>query len=294
MSDTGPIVAGSPLARVLDQDSAPTLSAGFMERVLARTEGRAEPLPMLRKSILTGPWTRTRRVAVGAVVAGALATTAAATGVLQQLPVALPSAEQVWATLSGQEPPEPAQIRQQTSETIVEQRRVRIEGPIDTPEELEEAFTRIDRVRETRTEIRRSNVDQRIEREINRRREQGLRAPNEQQEELLRGIIDQRRELNDSRLDQLSEQRREELRERVEAGEELTREDLIPPGMRQTPEGRVIRQRLRQLRDLPPDQRRAVIRRLRERQQERAGQQGAESGVIEAAPDAQVDQSSAE
>jgi predicted Fe-S protein YdhL (DUF1289 family) len=48
------------------------------------------------------------------------------------------------------------------------------------------------------------------------------------------------------------------------------------------------------LRDLPPDQRRAVIRRLRERQQERADQQGADSGALEAAPDPQADRTSPE
>ena len=42
---------------------------------------------------------------------------------------------------------------------------VRIEGPIDTPEELGEAFRRIDEVRSRRSELRRQQLDQRITRE---------------------------------------------------------------------------------------------------------------------------------
>lgn len=298
MSDLGqPIPYGSDLSRVLNKDAVPSLSSGFADRVIARTEGRAEPLPAARNKGALAPWTRARRVTAGAIVAGALATTAAATGVLEQLPVSLPSAEEVWASITGGESREARQVLPQPQSSAAVERRVTIEGPIDTSEELEEAFNRIDRVRETRTETRRSNVDQRISRAIDRRREQGLPAPNAQQEELLRGMIEQRRELRDARLDELSEERREALRQRFEAGEELTREVLVPPAMRQDNEGRVIRDRLRQLRNLPPEQRRAVVRRWRERQQQQVDGSSADplaegSAANEAQQDA--DQSTAE
>ncbi len=273
MSNLGePIPSDSDLAGALSKDAVPSLSSGFADRVMARTEGRAEPLPAARSKFASAPWSRARRVTVGAIVAGALATTAAATGVLEQLPVSLPSAGEVWASIRGSESsevgPEVGEVRPQPEPSAAIEHRVTIEGPIDTSEELEEAFSRIDRVRESRTDIRRSNMDQRIGREINRRREQGLPAPNTQQEQLLREMIEQRRELRDARLDEHSDERRETLRERIEAGEELSREDLIPPALRQDNEGRVIRDRLRQLRNLPPEQRRAVIRRWRDRQQQ--------------------------
>lgn len=292
MNDDQPITPDSPLGRLLAADKAPALSADFADRVLARTGGRAPPLPPIR----TGGggakrWRSARRLVIGAVAAGALATTAAATGLLGDLPISVPSVEKVWATITGQDEeeqvaePVPSQVAPPSPETDAP---VEIEGPIDSPEELEEAFRRVDEVRTNRSNVRQERFDRRLDRVIDRRREQGLRVPTPEQEERLRERIDKFREQRDERVDERLETRRDELRERVEAGEELTREDFIRE--QRDAVGRPGRRdRLERLREMSPEERRDAIREFREqrreRRRERMQQELAQSAPGEATPE---------
>ncbi|MBA4052655.1 MAG: hypothetical protein C0472_12425, partial [Erythrobacter sp.] len=98
---SGPIAPGSPLARVLDGYGTPDLPAGFADRVLAAAETRAPPLPELRRPARSRRWRIGQRLAIGVASFGALATAAAATGVLEQLAIPVPSAKTVWASLTG-------------------------------------------------------------------------------------------------------------------------------------------------------------------------------------------------
>ncbi|MDJ0642232.1 MAG: hypothetical protein QNJ15_05405 [Erythrobacter sp.] len=290
MSDNSQISPNSPLGRLLAADKAPNLPDDFADRVLARTGDRPAPLPESR----TGGggvrrWRSVRRLAIGGIVAGALATTAAATGLLGDLPISVPSVEKVWATITGrEEPSEPAApVQSQGSADLVpdEQEPVRLEGPIDSPKELEEAFRRVDEVRAKRTGTRRERVDRRIDNVIDRRREQGLRVPTPGQEERLRERIDRFRERRDERIDERLDTRRDELRERVESGEELTREDFIRE--QRDAVGRPVRgDRLERFREMSPEERRERLRRLRERRQERR-QERLEQ---QASPDRSVDE----
>ena len=276
MTGDKPITPESPLGQLLAANKAPALPVDFADRVVARTRDRPAPLPNAR----TGRggvkrWRSVKRLAIGGVVAGALATTAAATGLLDDLPISVPSVEKVWATITGQEEPSDstASSNEVESAPVVEEVEapVQLEGPIDTPEELEEAFRRVDEVRSNRTDIRRERVDQRIDRAIDRRREQGLPAPTPEQEERLKERIDQFRERRDERVGDRLETRRDELRERVEGGEELSREDFVRE--QRDAVGRPSRrERMEQLRDLPPEQRREAIRQQRQERRERRRQ----------------------
>ncbi len=273
MSDDTPITADSPLGRALAADKAPDLPVGFADRVLTATKDRPSPLPETRAGGGgVTRWRSARRLAVGAVIAGALATTAAATGLLGDLPISIPSAEKVWATITGQDESSEPAVPTKTNgpaELLPEASAPPIlEGPIDSPEELEEAFRRVDEVRGNRTNNRRDRVDQRIDNIIERRREQGLPAPTPEQEERLRERLDQSRERRDLRREDRLEQRREELRERVEAGEDLTREDFVREQREAVGQpGR--RGRMERLRDLSPEERRERIRQFREQRQQR-------------------------
>ncbi|MEM9501650.1 MAG: hypothetical protein AAF941_07360 [Pseudomonadota bacterium] len=279
MDDHKPITSDSALAKSLDSYKVPDLPYGFADRVIAKTQDRAELLPELRNASGIKRWRTTRRLAFGTLAAGALATAAAATGALDNLPITLPSAEKVWATITGQdEPPEPAApaagtsgpaFIPQVSEPVV------IEGPIDTPEELEEAFRRIDQVRSNRQEARRNRIDRRIDSVIERRREQGLPAPTPEQESRLREGIDQFRARRDSRVGERLEGRREEMRQSVDSGEELSREDFIRQ-QREVIERPGMRDRRERLRQLPPDERRERLRQFRERRMQRLEQLQAE------------------
>ncbi|HSJ79375.1 MAG TPA: hypothetical protein VK913_11635, partial [Erythrobacter sp.] len=79
------IFAAGPLARVLADYPVPALSAGFADRVMAAAEARSAPPPVLRRmSGRSGHgWRMGRRIAVGATCFAALATAAAATGLLE-------------------------------------------------------------------------------------------------------------------------------------------------------------------------------------------------------------------
>jgi hypothetical protein len=232
-------------------------------------------------------WRIGQRIAIGAACFGALATTAAATGLLERFDIPVPSAEKVWASLTGGEapavaapaarPPEAAAAAAVAGAPLAP---VVIEGPIDTPEELAEAFRRIDGMRQGRSEVRRQVIDQRIDRVIERRRAAGLPVPDAEQEARLRQRIDEAQTKREGRAAQRIEERRDGLRQRVENGEALTRQDLAPnrqprPGV--LPDGRRLRdlspqERREVLRSLTPDQRRALADELRQRREQRLSQ----------------------
>lgn len=267
------------LARLLGNDRVPELSAGFADRVVAATQGRAAPLPQARR--ISG-WRRIgRRLVVGVVAAGALGSAAAATGLLDNLPIDIPTPREMWTSITGDKAdPTPSSPARTATADIVPQTSgpVEIEGAIDTPEELEEAFRRIDQVRAGRRDTWRETVDRRIDNTIDRRRAQGLPAPTPEEEALLRSRIEQARDRRDERLDAATAERREILREEIENGGELTRETLIRLQRGVRP-GTPTADRLERLRQLPPDQRRALIRQWRERQQGRLDQDRADPAM---------------
>lgn len=279
-----PFVLDGELGRVLDDDVVPEMRSGFADRVIAATQGRADPLPQTRQRSARGAgWGR--RLALGFVAAGALGTAAAASGLLDDLPIDIPTPREVWSSITGGpvEEATPASAPSVPDADLVPQasQPVIIEGPIDTPEELEEAFRRIDQVRETRRDMRRKAVDRRIDNAIERRRDQGLSVPEPEQVERLKGRIERLRDTADQRIGERLEERREGLRETIDQGGELSREDFI--GMQRgvgtdTP----VADRIERLRQLPPEERRARIRQWRERRLERLQQ--AENAEPEPAP----------
>lgn len=265
--DMRPIAPDSSLGKALDGFAVPALPAGFADRVVAATEGRAAPLPEPRRNSIR--WRSARRLAIGVLAAGALGTAAAATGVLKELGVDLPTPQEVWSTITGRAAPsERAAPAANAAPAPAGPTRVEIEGPIDTPEELDEVFQRVDEVRADRREIRRDRVDQRLDQAIERRRAQGLPAPTPEEEARLRSRIEQYRDRREQQIEQRIEGRREDLRERVESGEVITREDLIG-SPRADDTGATRPQRLR---EMSPEQRREAIQRLRERRQQRLDQ----------------------
>ena len=295
-NDAAPIARGTPLARALDDFAVPELPAGFADKVLAAAEARPAPLPELRR---TGGgsapgWRLGRRIAMAMVGFTALATAAAATGLLERFDLPVPSAEKVWASLTGKGSAS-ASARASTPAAAApadpapaELAPVRIEGAIDTPEELGEAFRRIDAVRKGRSELRRQQIEQRITREKERRAAAGLPLPTPEEEARIRQRIEDARTRREGEIAQHIEARREELRERVEAGEALTREDIVRP-MREEQRSLQQQERIERLRRMSPEQRREALRRLppeerralREAWQERRAQR-----LDEAAPSA--------
>jgi len=277
--DGAPIRPGEPLDAVLRAARVPPLPGDFAARVLARTAGRpadqapdhaadhaadgpAELPPLRRAGHRAARWRSGRRLAVGAAVFGALASAAAAAGLFGVLPDRVPSPGELWANIAGPErvaapppPPEAAPPRPAATRAPVA-----IEGPIDTPEELEEVFRRYDDLRARRSEQRREATERRLERALERRREQGLPVPDPAAEARLRERIEAARERREERIGQRLETRREELREKVEAGEAVRPGDILPE------RGRRAIERLRQL---PPDERRERVRQWREGRQQR-------------------------
>ncbi|MCL9982697.1 MAG: hypothetical protein NBV60_06025 [Erythrobacter sp.] len=264
-----PIMPGSPLARALDDFAVPGLPAGFADRVLAAAEARPAPLPELRRKGTGGArgWQLGRRIAIATVGFSALATAAAATGLLERFDLPVPSPEKVWASLTGKEAaaqvvassvPASAPAMDPAPAAFAP---VRIEGPVDTPEELGEAFRRIDEVRQGRSAMRRQAIEQRIEREKERRRAAGLPLPTPEQEARIRTRIESAEARREGVIDQRLEQRRAEMRERVEAGEALTREDIVRP-LREEQRSFQQREKFERLRQMNPEQRREALRRL--------------------------------
>ena len=263
-----PIVPGSPLARALDGYAVPGLSAGFADRVLAATEAAPAPLPPLRRPRRSARgWRVGQRLAIGIASFGALATAAAATGLLERFDIAVPSAGTVWASITGKTPaaaaaPAPVLAAAQPSPNeAAALAPVAIVGPIDTPEELGEAFRRIDEVREGRFAARRERIDQRIDTALERRRAAGLPLPTAEQEAAFRAKVEtaqaRRQQLADERL----AARREEMQRKVESGEALTREDILRP-LRDDAKAIERGERIERLRRMSPAQRREALRRL--------------------------------
>ncbi len=258
-----PILPGSPLARALDDFAVPPLSAGFADRVLAAAETRSPPLPELRRPAGGRGWRMGRRIAVAALGFGALASAAAATGLLERFDIPVPSPEKVWASLTGKPqvaaPVVVATVPREAAPTALAP--VVIDGPIDSPEELGEAFRRIDDVRQGRIEARRAVIDQRLDRAIERRRAAGLPVPTPEKEAQLRARIEAERLRREASAAERIAAQREELRQRVENGEALTRKDFVPR-RDQDPAARERLQRLQRLRQLTPHARREELRQL--------------------------------
>lgn len=257
-----PITPGSPLARSLDDFPVPPLNAGFADKVVAAAERRPAPLPQLRNTGGGRRWRFGRRIVIGAACFGALATAAAATGVLERFDLAVPSPEKVWASLTttSASPPvatAPAASKPARSATAAIA-PVKIDGPIDTPEELGEAFRRIDEVRQGRIEARRELAGQRIDRAIERRRAAGLPVPTPEQEVRLRQRIEEAQARRVRKADEQIAARRTQLERKVESGEALTREDFTG-NRRSDPVAADRRERLKQLRQMAPEQRREAI-----------------------------------
>lgn len=249
-----PIGRGSPLARTLDTYGVPDLPAGFADRVLAAAEARTAPLPELRRPLRSRRWRIGQRIAVGVASFGLLATAAAATGLLEQLAIPVPSARTMWASLTGNAQasaaPEPV-VAAAAPAPAPTPAPVTIDGPIDTPEELAETFRRVDQVRADRREERRAIIDQRITSEIERRRAAGLRVPTPEEEARLRAKIEQAVTAREQRADAAAAARREAMQRKVGSGEALTREDMTG----RTPLSPEARERLRGLRGLSPEER---------------------------------------
>lgn len=264
------IAPGSPLARALDGYAVPDMSAGFADRVLAAAEAAPAPLPSLRRPRGVGRgWRVGRGIAIGLASFGVLASAAAATGLLQQFDIPLPSAGTVWASITGKSPaaaappaplvavakpnPEPGQASALA--------RVEIVGPVDTPEELSEAFRRIDEVREGRFAARSAQIDQRIDSAIERRRAAGLPVPSAEQEAAIRERITATQARRQQLADERVAARRAEMARKVESGEALTREDILRP-LRDDAKALERGERIERLRRMSPAQRREALRRL--------------------------------
>lgn len=303
LDHSGPILPGSALARTLDDYCVPPLGAGFADRVLAAAETRAPPLPDLRRAPGGGRgWRIGRRIAVATLGFGALATAAAATGLLERFDIPVPSPETVWASLTGKEAAAASTTAASKPDAAAPTAlvRVAIDDPIDTPEELGEAFRRIDEVRQGRIETRRQIIDQRIDSAIERRRAAGLPVPDAEQEARLRARIGEAQARRESIAADRIAAKREELRQRVEGGEALTRENFLPnraPGtdaQARTPRLRDLspQERRELLRELPPEQRGALLEELRQRRdQRRAIQPGSQPAITpEATPSVPTEQ----
>jgi hypothetical protein len=293
--DGTPIASGTPLARALDDFAVPELPAGFADRVLAAAEAQSDPLAELRRSGGGSGrgWRLGRRISIATVGFTALATAAAATGLLERFDLPVPSSEKVWTSLTGQ-PTAPAAsallAAAPANPALAELAPVRIEGPINTPEELDETFRRIDEVRQRRSELRRQQIEQRITRRKERRAAAGLPLTTPEEEARIRQRIEAVHQRRESENRQRTEVRREELRERIEAGEVLTRKDIVRP-MREEQRALQQRERTERLRRMSPEERREVLRRLppekrralREAWQERRAQRLGEGAL--AAPE---------
>ncbi|UYV14433.1 hypothetical protein [Porphyrobacter sp. ULC335] len=262
----GPIMPGSPLAKVLDDYPVPGLSTGFADRVLAAAEVRPAPLPALRRPALRPGWRTGRRIAIGLASFGALATAAAATGLLERLDITIPAPQTVWASITGSETAAAASSPKALADNAVPAPAVsptpiKIVGPVDTPEELGEAFRRIDAMRAGRREERRQITDQRINNAIERRRAAGLPVPDAEQEARLRARIDEAQARREQLIDQRIEERRAEMQRKVDQGEALTREDILRP-LREDKQALERRERIEKLRRMSPEERREALRQM--------------------------------
>ena len=259
-----PLPFDDAMRRMLDADRVPALSSSFVDRVVAATEGRSAPLPQ-KRSAPARRWRTGRRLIVGVVAFGALATAATATGVLKQLGLNLPSPQAVWSAMTGDEPENPAvaPIAPRKQPHAGPSDPIKIDGKIDSTEELEEVFRRVDDARSERIETRRQRVDERLDAAIERRREQGLPVPSPEREAELRQRIEESRDRFDQRRDQRSGERREELRKQLEQDGELAREDILGV-QRDTGVEAPVADRLERFRQMSPEERRARLQELRQ------------------------------
>jgi hypothetical protein len=253
---------------MLDDYPVPPLSAGFADRVLAAAQTRPAPLPAKRSPQRGWGWRVGRGLAFGAAGFGVLASAAAATGLLDRYNLPVPSAAQVWASVTASAAPAPASAKAAAPEpapafaiTDTPPAPVVIEGPIDTPEELAEAFRRIDAVRQGRSQARMAMTDQKIDAAIARRRAEGLPLPTPEEETRLRQRIAEAQAQRDQRAAKRVALRREEMARKVENGEALTREDILRP-LRADQRALERQERLWRLRQMTPAQRREALRQL--------------------------------
>lgn len=256
-----PVMPGSPLARALDEFAVTELPVGFAERIRAAAEARPAPLPDLRRPLYRPGWRMGRRIAIGLASFGALATAAAATGLLKQLAIPVPSAGAIWASLTGTAPAASspkARAALPQAAAASDPGEIVIQGAVDTPEELGEAFRRVDQVRADRREQRRMMIDQRIRNEIARRQAAGLPVPSAEEEARLRARIEAELVRREQRADAAVLARRETLQRKIEDGGILIREDIAG----RTPVDPKLRETVRQLRQLPPADRREAWRNL--------------------------------
>lgn len=253
------------LDALLRADRAPPLPAGFADRVVAAAETRAPTLPPLRRATASR-WRTTRRVALGLGAGLLLSSAAAATGVLQQVGIVLPRPVQalvddVTETVTGRPA---APVVAAARAPVVNSAPQVVEGPIDSPDELEAVFAHADARRPDRLAQRRALVDQRIDRELDRRRTVGLPVPSAEEEAALRQRLADARARTDAAAAARREAVRGELREAVAEGQPLTRETIRqareeagiapPPRQRLSPERRAaLRQRLAERRALAQD-----------------------------------------
>ncbi|MBU2588428.1 MAG: hypothetical protein KJ872_09970 [Alphaproteobacteria bacterium] len=261
---TNDIIAGSPLARRLDDYPVPDLSAGFADRVLAAAAARAAPLPDLRRpgGGEGRGWRLGRRLAIATFGFSAIASAAAATGMLDRIDIAVPSAERVWTSITGKQPVAAAPVLAAAqSADAAPKAPVVFDGQIDTPEELNEAFRRIEDVRQGRIKARRERQDERIEQAIERRRAAGLPVPSAEELARQRQRIDEVQAIRQQRADERIKARRDELERKVESGEVLTREDIVRP-LRDDQRAMDRRERMVRLRQMTPQQRREALRNL--------------------------------
>jgi hypothetical protein len=215
-------------------------------------------------------------VALGLLAGGLLSSAAAATGLLEQVGIVLPPPVQkfvddVAQTVTGRPQPAPLQARAEPPETRVAGDSV-IEGPIDSPQELENVFQRIDATRQVREAARRERIDQRIDGTLERRRQQGLPVPDAEEEARLRQRLEEARARRDALAAERREAARLDLRERVEEGEPIPPRALLPR------DGEALDR-------LSPQQREALRRRLAER---RAVQPQPPAGEAEAAGSSEI------
>ena len=269
-----PIASASPLGRVLGDYDVPPLSVGFADRVVAAAEARsplsAPPLPPLRRApIRTRGWRLGRGLVIGVVSFGVVASAAAATGLLERFSITVPSAQTVWASMTGAPVPAPAAVAPAgravaaaTGDAVSQTpASVEIVGLVDTPEELAEVFRRIEAVRDKRFAARDERIDQRIASAIESRRAAGLPLPTPEQEAAFRQRIAAEQARRDAIAADRLAQRREELAGRLESGDALTREDIMRP-LRDDIRQLARQDRLRQLRRMPPEERREALRKM--------------------------------
>ena len=264
-----PIARASSLARALDSYAVPGLSPDFADRVLAAAEAAPAPLPPLRRPKGVGrSWRMGQRIAIGIVSLGALATAAAATGLLERFDIPVPSAGTVWASITGSQPvavaAESAPVLAAATPTADGAGRLEatdIIGPVDTPEELAETFRRIDAVREGRFAARQARIDQRMDSAIERRRAAGLPLPTPEQEDAIRDRITATQERRQKLADERIAARREEMQRKVDSGEVLSREDILRP-LREDAKALERGERIERLQRMTPLQRREALRRL--------------------------------